>query len=92
MNHHHYQSAEETALAESGQFGTFDIGLSAALVVAGYTLAALDRQDPRKTQFMFERESGLEREIEAYWSKQLKVSALAYFDALKMLKNRLYSE
>lgn len=33
----------------------------------------------------------MEPEIEAYRSKELQVPALAYFDTLKMLKNRLYS-
>ena len=95
MNHH-YQPEEDIEVVPLGDninyFYSYDMGLSAALIAVGFSLVSLDRTDRRKTQFVFKREPDMEREIEAYWSKQLQVPALTYFDTLKMLKNRLYSE
>lgn len=73
-------------------FYTFDLGLSAALVSAGFSLASLERGNLQKSQFVFRRGDGIDETIDAYWADRLEVKARAYFDALKMLKNRLYSE
>lgn len=71
---------------------SFDLGASAALVCAGFELLALDKANPRKAMFVFKREDGIEEKIDDYWADHLKVKARTYFDTLKMLKNRLYSE
>ena len=73
-------------------FYTFDLGLSAALVSVGFSLVSLDRGNLRKTQFVFRRGDGMDEAIDAYWADRLEVKSRTYFDALKMLKNRLYSE
>ncbi len=71
---------------------SFDLGLAAALISVGFSLVSLDRQNLRKTQFVFRRGDGIDKVVEAYWADSLKVKARTYFDTLKMLKNRLYSE
>jgi len=71
---------------------TFDLGLSAALVSTNFSLSALERGDLRKTRFVFRRSDGVDEVVDAYWSDRLEVKARTYFDTLKMLKNRLYSE
>jgi hypothetical protein len=43
-------------------------------------------------QFAFLREAGIERILDGYWADRLEVKARSFFDNLKMLKNRLYSE
>jgi hypothetical protein len=73
-------------------FYTFDLGLSAALVSAGFSLVSLERGNLKKTQFVFRRGEGIDETIDAHWADRLEVKSRAYFDALKMLKNRLYSE
>ena len=73
-------------------FYTFDLGLSAALVSVGFSLVSLDRENLRKVQFVFRRGDGMDAVIDAYWADRLEVKARTYFDATKMLKNRLYSE
>lgn len=73
-------------------FYTFDLGLSAALISVGFSLVSLDRANLRKTHFVFRRGDGIDEAIDAYWADRLEVKSRAYFDALKMLKNRLYSE
>lgn len=76
----------------SNFFYTFDLGLSAALVSVGFSLVSLDRENLRKVQFVFRRGDGMDDVIDAYWADRLEVKARTYFDATKMLKNRLYSE
>ena len=71
---------------------TYDLGCSAALVCAGFELLNLDKVNPRKALFVFRKQDGIEDVVDAYWSDRLEVKARAYFDTVKMLKNRLYSE
>ena len=71
---------------------TYDLGCSAALVCAGFELLSLDKENPRKALFVFRRKDGIDEVVDLYWSDRLEVKARAYFDTVKMLKNRLYSE
>jgi len=73
-------------------FGTFDLGLSSALVTAGFLLDHLDKTHPEKVKFIFIREENQDEIIQSYWNGSLKISALAYFNNIKVLKNRIYSE
>lgn len=84
--------AAAAPMDERVSFYTFDLGLSAALVSTGYSLATIERTNLQKSQFVFRRAEGIDDTIDAYWADRLEVKARAYFDALKMLKNRLYSE
>ncbi len=79
---------DRTALFHS----SFDLGLAAALICTGFELVSLGRENPRKVRFLFRRSDGIDEIANNYWSDRLEVKARAYFDALKMLKNRLYSE
>ncbi len=76
----------------SNFFYSFDLGLATALITVGFSLVSLDRQNLRKVQFVFRRGDGMDEVVDAYWADSLEVKARKYFDALKMLKNRLYSE
>ena len=71
---------------------TYDLGVSTALLCAGFELLALNRNNPRKVLFIFRREENIDETANAYFADQLKLNARAYFDQLKALKNRLYSE
>ena len=71
---------------------TFDLGAATSLVTAGFKLVSLDKANPRKVQFIFRREVGIEKVVDSYWSDRLEVKARAFFDNTKMLKNRIYSE
>lgn len=73
-------------------FETSDLGLAAALVTAFYPIDHLDKYDSAKVKFVFARDEGLDEIIQLYWGNQLKFSLLTYFNTLKMLKNRIYSE
>ena len=73
-------------------FYTYDLGCSSALICAGFELVSLDKANPRKVQFIFNREVGIEQVVDKYWADQLEIRARSFFDNIKMLKNRIYSE
>jgi hypothetical protein len=73
-------------------FYTYDLGCSSALISADFELVSLDKANPRKAQFIFQRVAGIEKAVDNYWADHLKVNAREFFDNIKMLKNRIYSE
>ena len=71
---------------------TYDLGVSTALLCAGFELLSLNRSNPRKVLFIFCRKGDIDETANAYFADKLKLNARSYFDQLKALKNRLYSE
>ena len=69
---------------------TTDLGAAAALVTLGYLVLEINKDNPRKAEFIFADDGEITESLNAYWSTGLTVSARAYFDNLKMLKSRLY--
>jgi len=78
-------------LKEKDFYRTADLALATAVFLF-YPLEAIDKQNPRKAQFLFKRESQLDELIESYWRGELKVEPQAYFNALRIIKARLYGE
>jgi Domain of unknown function (DUF5659) len=72
-------------------FNTSDMGCSAALVCAGFDLASLDKANPRKVLFVFNKRVGIDDAAHNYWNGNLKVDAQGLFNAIKRLKNQIYS-
>lgn len=73
------------------KFITYDIGLAAALIALGYTLYKLDKIEPKKSQFIFNRDEQIDKMVNDYWDDKLTLPVRSFYDSLKMLKNRLYS-
>ncbi|QQR77474.1 MAG: hypothetical protein IPJ67_05120 [Candidatus Moraniibacteriota bacterium] len=73
-------------------FYSHDLGGSAALVHLGFELVSLNRENPRKVQFIFRRDPLIEDALKEYWADKLSLGARGFFDTIKMLKNRIYSE
>ena len=71
---------------------TYDLGVAAALLCLGYELWSLDRTNPRKVLFTFRYSEKVDDVANAYIADRLELNARAFFDQLKALKNRLYSE
>lgn len=78
-------------ISTDNPFITYDIGLAASLVTLGYSLLDVDKSNPRKSQFMFNRDEHTEKMVNNYWDDSLTLPARSLIDNLKMLKNRLYS-
>ena|SRR3989344_786446 len=70
---------------------SYDLGVSAALICAGFELLSLNKENPHKSLFVFRRTDGIEEVVDLYWSDRLDIKARSFFDAIKALKNRLYS-
>lgn len=79
-----------TILNDKDFYRTTDLALAAVLSLS-FPIEAIDRQS-RKAQFIFKRENGLDQLIENYWRGGLKVEPQAYFQELRVIKARLYSE
>lgn len=74
------------------EFSTFDLAASAALISKGFELISLDKSNPRKVLFIFRNQHGIKKVVEDYWADHLEVRSRTFFDNIKMLKNRIYSE
>ena len=71
-----------------------DLGLAAALVSLDFEITKTEQDETGRTEFIFtspdELGTDLETVIGSYWSNTLDVKARYYFDAIKMLKSRIY--
>jgi hypothetical protein len=76
-------------LSENTLFRSADLALATAVSLF-YPLEAIDRENPRKAQFVFKRDAGLDELIQSYWRRELKVEPQSYFDAMRLIKGRLY--
>ena len=74
----------------SNYFSTSDIALAAVLSLY-FPVDSLDKRNPSRVEFLFERRSELDALIQRYWSRALEVEPQAFFSSLKNLKNRIYS-
>ncbi len=73
-------------------YATYDLGCAAALATADFALLTLDRANPRKVRFIFRRETGIEKVADDFWSDLLEQKSRSFWDNVKTLKNRLYSD
>lgn len=73
-------------------YSTYDLGCAAALVTANFELLHLDRTNSRKVRFVFKRELGIEKTADNFWSDYLEQKSRSFWDNIKNLKNRLYSD
>ncbi len=73
-------------------FYTFDLGLACALVTLEYRLHAMHRGSASRAEFVFKRSKSIDADVKRYWDKKLIADLRTYFDNLKMLKSRLYSD
>lgn len=69
-----------------------DLGCAAALITANFELLTLDRINPRKVKFIFRKEIGITKVADDFWSDRLEQKSRLFWDNIKNLKNRLYSD
>ena len=73
-------------------FQTYDLGCAAGLLSEHFKLLKLDKTNIKRVLFRFEYESGIEQAVADYFSGNFQVDAQAYFNHIKSLKNRIYSD
>jgi len=76
---------------ESSVFTTYDLGLSTALLCTGFTLLSVDKENPQKVLFIFQKTYQIEDIANLYLSNGLEVKARSFFDNLKAIKTKIYS-
>lgn len=74
----------------SNVWTTYDIGVSTALLCAGFELVGIDKTNPKKALFTFKREGNIDEVANNYFANKLNVRARSFADNLKALKNKLY--
>jgi len=74
------------------EYSTTDFWLAGGLLASGKCLLRLDRRDERRIAFVFKDLNKCEAATTAYWAGDLKVSAKAFTDALRTLKDRMYQK
>ena len=76
--------------SKNKKFATADLALATALSLF-YPLETIDREsNPRKAQFVFRQTARLDELITSYWRRELKVGPQEYYDAMRVIKGRLY--
>lgn len=69
---------------------TSDLSLAATLSLF-FPLIDIDKSGGRKAVFLFQRSSELEKLVESYFQNAIKVVPRAYYNQLRDIKARLYS-
>lgn len=71
-------------------FRTADLSLTAALCVARFIVKDVERVDPKRSIFIFEKSQELLEEVDKYWRKEMRLEPQDFFYQLKVLKARIY--
>jgi hypothetical protein len=73
------------------QFETQDLNLSAVLIAKGFELTEVIKNNYGKATFCFDSTQEIQDVIQQYWNNKLLINPQELFHALKLLKNRIYS-
>jgi hypothetical protein len=68
-----------------------DLGLASAVASCGFEVREIQRDASGQAYFLFKKTDELDCAVSAYWADTLKVRARYHFDAIKMLKSRIYA-
>jgi len=87
-----YRSRKRKGM-DKNQYTTQSLSLAAAIQTTSTgKLLFVDKSTGEKSSFVFEKTSDMPQIVESFWKKELKVDALSYFESLRYIKARLYSE
>ena len=70
---------------------TSDLALATTLNMS-FPLEDIDRSNPKRAVFVFRRSVELEKIVDDFFKNEIKVSPQIYFNQLRDIKARLYSE
>ncbi|OGG04880.1 hypothetical protein A2Z33_06275 [Candidatus Gottesmanbacteria bacterium RBG_16_52_11] len=55
-------------------------------------ILSVDKTNPKKVSFSFSKDSEVEKLLDLFWSGQARVEPNDYFNQLKQIKSRIYSQ
>jgi len=64
--------------------------MAVTLKCYGFALDCVDKSNPQKAVFVFNRKDGLDKLIQGFWAHELLVDPLLYNQYQKEVKSRLY--
>ena len=76
-------------LSQGDFFKSSDLSL-AVTISLWFPLDSIDKTDPKRAEFIFKREQGLDELVESYWRGELKVEPKQYSSQMRIIKSRLY--
>ena len=80
--------AEQTKLYE-----TTDLALvSVLLLFLPDSLEVVNRENSHRVVFGFKKSDKLDKLVNRFWNRKLKIEPRAFFDGIKTAKARIYSE
>lgn len=74
---------------EDKYYSTSDLAL-AALLILYYPLNSINKENPKKVYFVFEKGKDFNTLIKKYWYFKIRIEPQAYFNSLKSIKTRIY--
>lgn len=77
-------------MLQNKYFQSSDLSLIAALQIFGYQIKKIERNDSGKAIFLVQPDDKLSGLVQDFWSRNLKVEPLRYFESLKVVKSRIY--
>ena len=72
-------------------YQTSDLNLANVLATKGISLHSIDKGNIRRVVFYFEKHKNLEKTIQEFWTKSLKLEPQELFANQKLLKSMIYS-
>ncbi len=72
-------------------YSTNDFYLTSVLCTLGADLEAIEKESDKRAIFVFRYTPDIPPVITAYWKHQLSIEPQALFNAMRMLKARLYN-
>lgn len=71
---------------------TSDLGLATFLYCIGAELRAIDRQNPRRSGFIFAVSPDQAKSLSQWQSGTARVNALAFWNSFQVVKRRLFGQ
>lgn len=68
-----------------------DLGLAASLTASGFVVIEVDRSNPRRVVFVFDKSPELQHLVDLFWSNKLLLPASVLLEHIRQLKSRIYS-
>jgi len=81
----------QQSINQKTYYTTQNLALAATLYL-WHPLEGIVRKDPRKVDFQFPQNQDIDKLVDSFWRKEVKVEPLSYFEALKVLKSRIYGD
>ena len=75
---------------QNDYFETSDLPLCTTLCCFGYEIDSISKQE-RKATFLIIKDERLESLVKKYWTHQLQVEPMSFFNFLKEIKSRIYN-